>query len=134
MRLSLEIDFWDQSIGAFEPVKVLRQVCRAFPEAEVDWTDQQELRLCRELEGWSKSNLDEATRERLMRQSKDLYRSNGPTYRFQIPLGDNLCASGWARRLSIGFELPDNAPMELRDKLTRFLESVRMGEPKLKGR
>jgi hypothetical protein len=134
MRLALDIDFWDESIGAFEPAKVIRQVCRVFPQTEVDRTDHQEVRLCRELEMWTQSNLQEATRETresLIRQSKDLYRTNGPTYYFHVPFGSTFRVKGWARRLSVGFNVPDDLPKEFRNQLLRFLQSVRMGEPKL---
>jgi hypothetical protein len=31
-RLRLELDFWDDTVGAFEPETVLRQLWRAVPD------------------------------------------------------------------------------------------------------
>jgi hypothetical protein len=36
-RLGIDLDFWDDdAVGACEPAKVLRQLRRAFPDAEID--------------------------------------------------------------------------------------------------
>ncbi len=56
--LRLTLDFWDDAVGAFEPLKVLRQVQRAFPDTEVDSTDHQRARLLREEESWSPGERD----------------------------------------------------------------------------
>ena len=99
-RLYIRLDFWDDAVGAFEPAKVLRQLKRAFPEAEIDPTDHQRVRLLRELEFWAQGEKAAELRETLVRQSWGLYQTNGPTYRFVIPFPSGHRVSGGARRLS----------------------------------
>ena len=130
-RLYIDLDFWDDAVGAFEPVKVLRQLQRAFPDVEIDPTDHQRVRLLRELEFWAQGYKDEELRETLVRQSWGLYQTNGPTYRFIIPFPSGHRVSGAARRLSVGFQVPVGLPPECRERLLSFLRSLRMGEPAL---
>jgi len=58
---------------------------RTFPDAEIDPTDHQRVRLLRELEFWSRDDIRPGHRDELVRQSWDLYQTNGPTYRFVVP-------------------------------------------------
>src|SRR5262245_7011167 len=67
--LSLRLDFWDGAVGAFEPAKVIRQLRRGFPVAEVDPTDHQRDRLLRELGAWSRAEAGPELRDRLAGQS-----------------------------------------------------------------
>jgi hypothetical protein len=129
--LELELDFWDDSVGAFEPEKVLRQLQRAFPGVEIDPTDHQRVRLLRELEFWSQGGRESEVRETLVRQSWGLYQTNGPTYRFVVPFPSGHRVGGGARRLSVYFRLPPDLPPEHREQLLTFLRSLRMGEPTL---
>lgn len=129
--LQLELDFWDDFVGAFEPAKVIRQLRRTFPQVDVDPTDQQEVRLLRELESWSRDEIEPARRDKLIWQSKNNYRTNGPTYRFVIPFDSDWRVPGWARRLRVGFETPAGLPKDYRDQLLAFLRSLKMGEPVL---
>jgi hypothetical protein len=128
-HLGLDLDFWDDAVGAFEPAKVLRQLERAFPDAEIDPTDHQRGRLLQELEFWSQR--EPALREELVRQSWDLYQTNGPTYRFVVPFPSGHRVSGGARRLSVFFRVPPGLPPEHREQLLGFLRSLRLGEPTL---
>ena len=130
-RLAIDLDFWDDAIGAFEPEKVLRQLEVAFPAAEIDPTDHQQVRLLRELESWGQGGREPELREKLVRQSWHLYQTNGPTYRFAVPFPTGQRVSGSARRLSVCFRLPSGLPAECRDQLLAFLRSLRMGEPTL---
>jgi hypothetical protein len=130
-RLYIRLDFWDDAVGAFEPAKVLRQLKRAFPEAEIDPTDHQRVRLLRELEFWAQGEKTAELRKTLVRQSWGLYQTNGPTYRFVIPFPSGHRVSGGARRLSVGFQVPAGLPPEHREQLLAFLRSLRMGEPAL---
>jgi hypothetical protein len=129
-HLGIYIDFWDDAVGAFEPAKVLRQLRRAFPTAEVDPTDHQRARLMRELDAWSRSVADPEQRETMVRQSWGLYQTNGPTYRFAVPFPSGHRVGGGARRLSVFFRLPPGLPPDCRGQILAFLRSLRMGEPK----
>lgn len=129
--LGLELDFWDDAVGAFEPAKVLRLLRRAFPDAEVDPTDHQQVRLLRELEFWSRLGDDPERRESLVRSSWGLYKTNGPTYRFVIPFPSGHRIAGSARRMSVNFWLPPDLPPRERERLAGFLRSLRLGEPTL---
>ena len=128
-RLGLSLDWGDDAVGAFEPHKVLRQLRRAFPDAEVDPTDHQRVRLERELEMWSQHIPDPERRASMVRSSWGLYATNGPTYRFVIPLPSGHRVEGGARRLSVWFRLPPGVSPDDRDRLADFLRSLRMGEP-----
>lgn len=128
-RLYVELDFWDEAVGAFEPCKVIRQLRRAFPEVEVDPTDHQRVRLLRELDFWAQGDKAPELRETLIRQSWGLYSTTGPTYRFVVPFPSGHRVSGSARRLSVGFQVPVDLPQEYREQLVVFLNSLRMGEP-----
>lgn len=130
-RLSIELDFWDDAVGAFEPAKVLRQLRRTFPEAEIDLTDYQRVRLLREIEFWSQGERESEVRETLVRQSWGLYQTNGPTYRFVIPFPSGHRVSGEARRLSVSFQVPLGLPPAYREQLLAFLRGFRMGEPRM---
>jgi len=127
--LGVSLDFWDDAVGAFEPVKVLRQLRLTFPGAEIDPTDHQQARLLRELDFWSRAESD--VREELIRGSWGLYRTTGPTYRFVVPFPSGHRVSGGARRLSVYFWVPPDLPAEHRERLLTFLRSLQMGEPKL---
>ena len=130
-HLAVRLDWWDDTVGAFEPGKVLRQVRRVFPDAEIDPTDHQEVRLKRELEFWSQGERAPELRDKLVRQSKELYRTNGPMYWFVVPIDSGHRVRGWARRLSVGFVLPPELPTVAREHLQTFLRSLKMGEPVL---
>ncbi|QEL15299.1 hypothetical protein [Limnoglobus roseus] len=131
-HLSLELDFWDDAVGAFEPAKVLREIQRTFPHAEIDPTDHQRVRLLRELGLFeSQSAWDTDQRDTMIRQSWGLYQTNGPTYRFVIPFPSGHQVSGAARRLSVYFRVPASLPSEHRGELLSFLRSLKMGEPKI---
>jgi hypothetical protein len=130
-RLYVRLDFWDDAVGAFEPAKVVRQLKRVFPEAEIDPTDHQRVRLLRELEFWAQGEKTAELRETLVRQSWGLYQTNGPTYRFVIPFPSGHRVSGRARRLSVGFKVPAGLPPEHCKQLLAFLQSLRMGVPAL---
>ena len=125
----LELDWWDDSVGAFEPEKVLRQLRREFPDLEIDPTDHQRVRLLRELEFWS--TLGAELRETLVRQSWGLYQTMGPTYRFAIPFPFGHRVTGGARRMSVSFKLPVAFPREYREQVLAFLQSLQMGAPKI---
>ena len=127
--LYIRLDCWDDAVGAFEPAKVLRQLQRSFPDAEIDPTDHQRVRLLRELEFWAQGDTPAELRETLVRQSWGLYQRNGPMYRFVIHFPSGHHASGAARRMSVGFDVPAGFPIEYRGQLVAFLRSIRMGEP-----
>lgn len=129
--ISIELDFWDDSVGAFEPAKVIRQLRQAFSGVEIDPSDYQRDRLLRELEFWTQGEKSAELRETLVQQSWGNYQTNGPTYKFVIPFLSGHRVSGWARRLSIGFEVPVGLPPEHRGQLLQFLGSLHMGQPVL---
>src|SRR5262249_50192661 len=85
----------------------------------------------RELEFWSQGERDPERREALVRDSWNLYRTNGPMYRFTVPFPSGHVVSGAARRLNVFFRVPHRLPLEHREQLLAFLRSLRMGEPKL---
>jgi hypothetical protein len=128
-RLEVELDFWDDTVGAFEPAKVLRQPRAGFSDVEIDSTDHQRVRLLRELEFWDQGERDPELREKLILQSWGLYQTTGPTYRFVISFPAGHRVNGMARRLSVSFSLPVGLPAEYREQLVSFLRSLRMGEP-----
>jgi hypothetical protein len=128
-RLYLELDFWDDAVGAFEPAKVLRQLERAFPKVEIDPTDRHLAWLLRLLEIWSQGLKPAELRETMVRQAWGSYQTNGPTYRFVVPFGTGHRVSGRAARLCVGFHLPTGLPSVYREQLVAFLRSLRMGEP-----
>jgi hypothetical protein len=132
--ISLELPYWSEFVGTFDPWKVARRVKATFPGAVIDPTDYQEVRLNRELEFWARSDIPEATRQALIGQSKRCYRDNGPTYRFEIPCGLSAPIKGCARRYRVWFELPAGAPEELRQRILAFLETLALGPTKLQVR
>ena len=114
----------------FEPSKVLSLVRDAFPAAEIDPTDHQQVRLERELAGWVQGVQNPERRAALSRQSWNLYKTNGPTYRFVIPFPTGQRIPGHVRRLSMAFWVPHGLPRDLLERLLTLLRSFRMGEPK----
>lgn len=131
--LGLDLDYSDDSVGAFEPEKCIDRVCAAFDDVdvEVDKSDHQELRMTREVEHWSTTVQDERLRDKLILQSKRLYRSNGPTYRFVIRFDDGYEVNGTARRLSFRFWFNPSLPKEIVSRLRQFLLSLSLGSPKM---
>src|SRR5262245_29200678 len=105
-RLGILLNYWNDSVGVFEPAKVLRQLRKAFPQVEIDPTDHQRVLLLRELECWSQGWRDPELREKLVGQSWGTYQTNGPMYKFVIPFLSGHRAKGSARRLSVTFWLP----------------------------
>jgi hypothetical protein len=89
------------------------------------------VRLQRELAFWSRDEMEPERRDKLVRQSKALYRRSGPSYHFVIPLGSGHCVRGWARRMSVGFVISPGLPADAREPLLRVLRSGKMGEPVL---
>ena len=68
--VGLELDFWDDdSVGAFEPEKLLRQLRKTFPEAIVDPTDTQRARLLQLLDLWAKNETAVGQYDTLVRQA-----------------------------------------------------------------
>lgn len=130
-RLSVTLDFWDDTVGAFEPAKVLRQLQRAFPEVDVDPTDHQRGLMLREQELWSGAQLEPELREKLVRQSWNTYQTNGPSYRFVVPFPSDHRVSGGVSRFTVYFLLPPALPPDHRKHLLAFLQALRMGEPSL---
>jgi hypothetical protein len=129
--ITLKLEYWTDSVGAFDPTKVLSRIHKAFPDAVIDETDVQEVRLLKELEHWNSEEMSEEQRKRFIRSSKILYRTNGPTFSFQIPFGLEQPVRGWARRYSVRFDVPHGAPQRVTDALVSFLKSLQMGEPEL---
>jgi hypothetical protein len=127
--LGLDLDWWDDSVGAFDPTKVLRQIARVFPQVEIDPTDHQDVRLQRELVAWSQGVSDETVRESLIRQSKGLYRRTGPCFRFEIPFTSGHRVKGQARRCAVLFTIPRDLPAAIREQLSGFLSGLEMGHP-----
>jgi hypothetical protein len=131
-RISLELSYWSDFVGTFDPWKVLWQVKKSFPSAVFDLTDHQEVRLNRDLEGWA--HIPEPRRQTLVNQSKRLYRDNGPTYKFEIPCGQGAAIKGCARRYTVSFLLPLDVSPEIRQGIIAFLESLKLGPATLKVR
>lgn len=130
-RLALDLNYWDDTVGVFEPAKGLRQLQRSFPATEIDPTDHQRVRLLRELENWTKLVADTSQRDSMVRQSWGLYQRMGPTYRFVVPFPSGHRVSGGARRSSVYFYVPPDLPTEYRDQLLAFLSTLRLGQPTL---
>ena len=130
-RLSLELDFWDETIGAFEPQKVITRLHEAFPNAEIDLTDHLRRRLLFELDYWPLNDCGDRYNT-LVRNSWHLYQTCGPSYHFAIVFPSGR-VTGSARRLSIEFLVPVRMPTAEQESLIAFLRSLRMGEPKLEG-
>ncbi len=70
----------------------------------------------------------------LIRQWWGLYQTNGPTYRFVVPFASGHRVEGQACRLSVCFRVPAGLPAESRTLLRAFLQSLRMGEPRLESK
>ena len=128
-RMSIQLDFWDDSVAAFEPAKVGRLLRQTFPDASIDPTDYQQIQLERELKYWSREEIIPELRATLIRQSWGSYKTNGPTYRFMVPFPPSHQVRGHARRLSVSFWLPPALPPEHREQLRAFLVSLQMGTP-----
>lgn len=128
--LGLELDFWDDSVGAFEPLKVLRQLEKSFPDAVIDPTDHQRAHLLKLLKLFA-ANLEGERHETMIRQVWGTYQTCGPLYKFVIPFASGHKVSGSAARLCVDFWLPKDLTLEHRGQLLAFLTSLRMGEPKL---
>ena len=129
--LQIELDYWDDAVGAFEPAKVVRQVQRAFPDAELDPTDHQRVRLLRELELWAQHGSGGELGDYMVAKFWELYQTNGPSYRYVVPFPSGHRVSGSVWRFGVGFKLPAELPPEHRQQLLDFLLSLRMGEPTL---
>jgi hypothetical protein len=129
--LGIRLSFWDDAVGAFEPAKVVGQLRRAFPAAEIDATDTHRTLLQRELELFSRPDVNLDSRETMIRQAWGSYQRNGPRYQFVVPFPSGHRVRGAARRLCVSFWVPHGLSAEHREQLLAFLQSLRMGEPKL---
>jgi hypothetical protein len=125
--LGLRLSFFDETVAAFEPAKVVRLLERKFPGAEVDPTDHDQVRLEQLLALWSRDVADPELRKSLVQQAWGSYRRNGPSYRFVVPFMPQQRVRGQARRLSVGFWLPSGLAPEHHEQLRAFLVSLRMG-------
>lgn len=131
ITLRLEVSYWDEDgVGCFEPHKVLRVLQEWFPEVQVEPVDHQSAQLERELAFWEASVADEQQRIGLIRSSRFNNATNGPTYRFTIPVAEGVAVQGWARRLTVGVTFPAETPAELQDRLRQFLRSLSLGQPR----
>ncbi|HEV3167114.1 MAG TPA: hypothetical protein VGZ22_24105 [Isosphaeraceae bacterium] len=128
--IELTLGYWTDSVGTFDPEKALFRIKKAFPTAVLDPTDHQEVRMVAEVEHWNATEMTEERRERFIMMSKKCYRTNGPTYRFEIP-AEPLSIKGDTRRYRIRFELPQGTAEEVRQRVISFLETLRLGEPQL---
>lgn len=78
---------------------------------------------------WSQGERPADLQATLVEQSWGLYRTNGPSYRFAVPLSTGHRVGGFASRLGVGFRVPAGLPPEHRERLVSFLRSLGMGEP-----
>jgi NAD(P)H-hydrate epimerase len=129
-QLYLEINYWTDYVGTFDPKKVIGLIRGVFPETVIDWTDYQDARLRQELEYFA--SIPEPPRETVIRQALSNAQDNGPTFQFQIPTGEGDVIKGRARRYSVRFEIPAGCPVEVRDQLRSFLEGLELGRATLR--
>lgn len=126
--LDILLSYSDETVGVFEPTKVLKRVGKAFSGAEIDWTDQHRERLLRELDWWSERIPEPERRERFLANSWGTYQANGPSYLFVVPLPSGLRVNGGVSRLHLWFRVPADIPSGDQERLVSFLRSIRMGD------
>ncbi len=129
IELSLTLDWWSDTVGVFEPELVLRRIHQTFPDTVFDPIDYQEQQLLKEVSHWQSAVSDPIQQAKLIQQSKDNYRTNGPTFKCTIPFMPDWHVEGITRRLSIRFFLPTAFPSIYQQKLENFLHSLAMGTP-----
>lgn len=129
IEISLGIDWWDESVGVFDPEVLLRRVSQTFPGTVFDPIDYQEQRLLREMAPWQAQVANPSQQAVLIRQSKGNYRTNGPSFKFMIPFDGGWEVQGIARRLIFQLTLPKGLPQTYYERLQSFMRSLRMGAP-----
>jgi hypothetical protein len=129
--IDLSISYWTNAVGTFDPWKVVCRIKNRFPDTVIDRTDHQQVRLQRELAFWNSHEMPEERRQSLIRSSSCNARDNGPSYRVEIPFGLTQPVLGWARRYSVRFQVPAEAPDSVLDALETFLKSLDLGEARL---
>ena len=125
VELEIQIDYWAVSVGTFDPGKVVALIKLAFPETVVDPIDHSTAEVDRVAKFFE--HMPEPETETVIRQIKRKAQNNGPTFRFEIPT-DLGPIQGFARRYSVGLDLPDDTSDELRGRLEAFLKGLKLGE------
>ena len=129
--LRLALDWYDEgSVAAFEPAKVLRRLRVAFPSVEINPADSQRERLEFELAFWAHRVADPDRRAIMVRSSWGLYARTGPTFTFVISLGSGARVAGSTSRSAVTFKVPPDVPDVDAEPLSRFLQSLGMGQLK----
>lgn len=125
MKLALTIDYWTDSVGTFDPVKVVRMVKCSFPEAAVDERDYQ----AEELNNLRRhiKTLSEPGRTTMLRQAERKAMDNGPCFHFAIEVGPDT-VRGRVSRYELVLDLPDAVDGRLRCRVESFLASLKLGE------
>jgi hypothetical protein len=128
-RLWLNLDFWTDFVGAFDPKKVLSRLIATFPESEFDRGDLSRIRLFSELEHWKQNVADDTQRESMNRQSWNRHDDNGPAFRFSVIVNARRIAQGRVSRYSIDLDLDSKTTGSERESLVGFLKSLELGSP-----
>jgi hypothetical protein len=129
IELSLTLDWWSDTVGVFEPELVFRRIHQIFPDTIFDPIDYQEQQLRKEVAHWQSAVSHPVQQAKLIQQSKDNYRTNGPTFKCTIPFKPSWHVEGIIRRLSVRFLLPPALPRTCQQQIEAFLRSLAMGQP-----
>lgn len=126
MHITCSINYWSDEVATFDPEKVAGKLRAAFPEADVDPTDQAAAEvenLRRRIEPFFDTNPSLKT---MLRQMQGKARRNGPVFAFKMP-----GIRGTVGRYSVVFMSEVDVEGSLRERIVAFLESLRLGSVKV---
>jgi hypothetical protein len=123
MQIACGLYYSSDDVAVFDPEKVVAKLRLAFPDVDIDPTDQSaaEVERIRQFIE-SKADSDPNVRSTMLRQIQGKARRNGPVYSFSL-----AGLTGTAGRYSIAFIAEVEIEPSLRQRIVSFLESLGLG-------
>ena len=132
-ELALEVAYWSESVGCFDPERVLVRVAASFPDAEFDPTDHAEREVASVERFLAEDDGPDENKASMRRQITGKARRNGPVYRFRLRMPSGAAVDGGASRYRVWLRPCGPLAPEERGRLHAFLASLELGTPKLTG-
>jgi hypothetical protein len=127
MTIEASIEYWDENVLTFDPEKVAIRLRKYFTQVLIDPKDYSMDELERFIK-YANENIEEPNRSRMISSMRGKNWANGPTFRFKIPLENEIEITGHTKRYRIAFESKQDIDSETEKTIIDFLKSLKYGE------
>lgn len=127
MRIEAAIDYWGDDVLTFDPEKVVVRLKSYFDEVVIDPKDYSYDELERFIK-YADEKIEEPNRSKMIASMKGKSRTNGPAFKFKIPLENNVVVTGVAARYRVEFNCEQDFDAKVEKRIVEFLKSLKYGE------